>query len=294
MEPEGSNATEQLSADVITATPGFFGVLQIPLRQGRLFAPTDTRAGHAVAIVNEAAARRFWPDGASALGRTITMKDWGAPYQAEVVGVVGNVRQSGPDTDVSPAVYYPFAQFPETTLSESIVVRATGNLHRTIAAVKDQVWTVDPNQPIAAIRTMNEIMAASVAERRFNLLLLSAFALAAILLSAVGIYGIVAFAVTARTQEIGVRMALGARTQDLAILVLRHGARPVVAGIVAGTAGAIVASRLLETLLFGVRATDAFTLAGVVITIALVAASACTGPILRALRVDPVVALRIE
>ena len=233
MEPEGSNATEQLSADVITATPGFFGVLQIPLRQGRLLASTDTRDGHAVAIVNEAAAQRFWPDDASALGRTITMKDWGAPYQAEVVGVVGSVRQSGPDTEVSPAVYYPFAQFPETTLSESIVVRATGNLQRTVAAVKDQVWTVDPNQPIAAIRTMNEIMAASVAERRFNLLLLSAFALAAILLSAVGIYGIVAFAVTERTQEIGVRMALGAQAQDLAILVLRHGARPVVAGIVA-------------------------------------------------------------
>jgi len=294
MEPEGSNATEQLSAEVITTTPGFFGVLQIPLRQGRLLARTDISGGHAVAIVNEAAARRFWPDGTSALGRTITMKDWGAPYQAEVVGVVGNVRQSGPDADVSPAVYYPFAQFPETTLSQSIVVRATGNLQRTIAAVKDQVWTVDPNQPIAAIRTMNEIMAASVAERRFNLLLLSAFALAAILLSAIGIYGIVAFAVAERTQEIGVRMALGARTRDLAILVLRHGARPVVAGIVAGVAGAIVASRLLETLLFGVRPTDAITLIGVVVTISAVAAVACAGPIRRAVRLDPVVALRLD
>ena len=293
MVPEGSRASEQFSADVITVTPGFFSALQIPLRQGRLFARTDLRGAHAVALVNEAAARRFWP-GVNAVGRTITMRDWGAPYQAEVVGVVADVHQAGADADVSPAVYYPLAQFPETTLTQSIVVRATGSLPRIISAVKDQVWAVDSSQPIASIRTMDEIMSASIADRRFNVLLLTAFTLAAVLLSALGIYGIVAFAVAERTHEIGIRLALGAQARDLVVLVLSFGARPVAVGIVAGIGGAMAVSRLLQTLLFGVGPTDAATLVGVVIAIGLVATAACTGPIRRALRTDPLIALRLE
>jgi putative ABC transport system permease protein len=294
MEPEASTATDQLSADVITASPGFFTALQIPLRQGRLFAATDVKGAPPVAVVNETAARRFWPDGVNPVGRTMTMKDWGAPYRAEVVGIVGDVHQAGADAEVSPAVYFPFAQFPETTLTQSIVVRTTGDLQRTISAVKEQIWAVDPSQPIASIRTMDAVMAASVAERRFNFVLLTAFGMTALLLSAVGIYGIVAFAVTERTQEIGVRLALGARTRDLVLLVVAHGARPVIAGIAAGLVGAFLASRLLATLLFGVRPTDTVTLMGVAIAIAVVATVACAGPVRRALRTDPIIALRSE
>jgi len=304
IEPEGNSNTDQLSADVITATPGFFTALKIPLRQGRLFAAIDLKGARPVALINEAAARRFWPDRENVLGRTITMKDWGAPYQAEVVGIVGNIHQAGADSDVAPAVYYPFAQFPETTLTQYMVVRTTGSqvrsddpalqLGQTTSAVKNQVWTVDPSQPIGSIRMMDDIMAASVADRRFNLLLLTAFALAAVLLSGIGIYGIVAFAIAERTQEIGIRMALGAQASDLVLLVLSQGARPVAAGIAAGIAGTIGASRLLQALLFGVQPTDGRTLIGVVIAIGIVAAVACAGPIRCAMRTDPNIALRID
>jgi ABC-type antimicrobial peptide transport system permease subunit len=222
------------------------------------------------------------------------MKDWGAPYRAEVVGIVGDVHQAGADADISPAIYFPFAQFPETTLTQSIVVRTTGDLERAISAVKAQIWAVDPSQPIAAIRTMDAVMAASVAERRFNVVLLTTFGIAALLLSAVGIYGIVAFAVAERTQEIGVRLALGARTRDLVLLVVAHGVRPAIAGIATGVVGALLASRLFATLLFGVRPTDALTLIGVVVAIGVVATAACAGPVRRALRTDPIVALRSE
>jgi len=294
MDPEGSTVTDQLSADVITVTPGFFDTLQIPLRQGRPFTRTDLKGTHSVAIVNETAARRFWPGSISPIGRTVTMKDWGTPYQAEVVGVVGDVHQGGSDADVSPAVYYPLAQFPETTLSESIVVRTTESLQQTISMTKDQVWAVDPSQPVASIRTMDEIMSASISTRRFNVVLLGAFALGAVLLSAVGIYGIVAFAVTARRQEFGVRIALGAPRSDVVRVVMTHAAQPVAIGLGAGLAGALLASRLLQTLLFGVRPADVVTLAGVALTIASVTVVACAAPVWRALRIDPIAALRME
>jgi len=292
MEPERSTATEQLSADVVTVTPEFFAALDIPLRQGRLFSPTDLKRTHPVMAINEAAARRFWPDGSSPLGRRITMKDWGTPYQAEVVGVVGDVHQAGSDSEVSPAVYYPLSQFPETTLTESIVVRAKGNLTQTVSMVKEQIWAVDSSQPIASIRTMDEIMSVAVAERRFNLAVLSAFAVAAVLLSAIGIYGIVAFAVTERRHEFGVRIALGAPRSDLVRVVMTHAALPVAIGLAAGLGGALMGSRLLQTLLFGVRTTDAITFAGVVLTIVAVALLACAAPVRRALRLDPIATLR--
>ncbi len=292
MEPQRSTAAEQLSADVVTVTPGFFAALEIPLHRGRLFSPADLKGTQAVMLINETAARRFWPDGSSPVGRLITMKDWGAPYQAEVVGVVGDVHQAGSDSEVSPAVYYPLAQFPETTLTQSIVVRTTGNLTQTASMVKDQIWAVDSSQPIASVRTMDEIMSAAVAERRFNLLVLSAFAAAAVLLSAIGIYGIVAFAVSERRHEFGVRIALGAPRWDLVRVVMTHAAQPVGIGLIAGLGGALMTSRLLQTLLFGVRATDAMTFAAVGLTIATVTVLACTAPVRRALRLDPIAALR--
>jgi len=294
MEPEGTSSTDQLSADVITVSPAFFSALEIPLRRGRLFSSTDVKGTQAIAIINETAMRRFWPDGASPLGRRITMKDWGAPYQAEIVGIVGDVHQAGSDADVSPAVYYPLTQFPETTLTQSIVVRTTGNPQATVSMVKDQVWAVDPNQPIASIRTMDEVMSASVAERRFNLLVLAALACAAVLLSAVGIYGIVAFAVTERRHEFGVRMALGASRSHLVRLVMSYAFRPAAIGLLAGLGGALIASRLLQSLLFGVRSTDAMTLAGVALTIASVTVLACAVPVWRAVGLDPIAALRID
>ena len=292
MVPDGTRATDSLSADVISATPGYFAAVRVPLRAGRLFEPTDIGGAAPVAIVSEAAARGFWPDLASPIGRTITMMDWGNPYQAQVVGVVGDVRQRGLDTDVQPAVYYPLAQFPETTLTQSIVLRTTGNPRAFIEAARAQVAAIDPDQPLAAIRTLDDVLSASVAQRRFNAMLLVAFAAAAVLLAAVGIYGVVAFAVAQRTREIGVRVALGAAAADVARFTLRHGAIPVLAGIAVGTAGALAGARAMRALLFGVGPADPAALAGAVVCVLLVAAAACAVPARRALSVDPSIVLR--
>jgi predicted permease len=293
MEPEPIRVGEQLSADVITVSPRFFAALNIPVRRGRVFSNRDIRGTLPVAIINEAAARRFWPD-TNPLGRSITMKDWGDPYRAEVIGIVGNVHQAGADVVTSPAVYYPLAQFPETTLSEAIVVRAGGDLSPVIGAIQNQVWAVDRRQPIGSIRTMDEIVAVSTDERRFNLLLIAAFAAAGLLLSALGIYGIVAFAVAQRAHEFGVRLALGAPRLDLVRAVVAHAARPVAVGLVAGLLGAIGASRFLQTLLFGVTPTDPMTLCAVAVAIAGITTLACAGPMWRAMHLDPIEAIRVD
>ncbi len=193
-----------------------------------------------------------------------------------------------------PPCDYPLAQFPETTLSHSIVVRATGNLEQTIAAVKSDVWAVDPHQPIASVRTMDDIAAASNAQRRFNVVVVGFFALGGVLLSALGIYGVVAFAVAERMHEFGVRMALGARSSDLVRLVVAHAARLVATGLAVGLGAAIAVARLLETLLYGVGPTDVLTFISVSAAIAFVAAVACAAPVRRAMRIDPIVAIRIE
>ena len=294
MEPEPNRSNEQLSADVITASPGFFEALRIPLRRGRLFTPSDTTGAPAVAVINDAAARRFWPAGASPLGREITMKDWGAPYRAEIIGIVGDVHQGGAEVAVSPAVYCPLAQFPETTLSHVIVVRSTGDVGQTIAAVRNAVSAIDPHQPIAWARTMVDVVAGSVAERRFTLLLIGSFALTGLLLSALGVYGIVAFAAAELTQEFGVRMALGARGADLVRVLFVNAARPILGGLAVGISGALITSRLLETLLFGIQPTDILTFVAVATTIAVVAACASAGPAWRAMRLDPIAAIRTD
>lgn len=316
MEPERTTTRGDLAANVITASPGFFSAMGIPLKRGRLFASADNSTANAgstekgghdkevrrkpdatgqrVLLINETAARQFWPDGMDPIGRRITMKDWGDPYTAVVVGVVGDVHQSGPDGDVAPSVYYPFAQFPETTLSESVVVRASGNVERTIAAVREQIAAVDRDQAVAAVRTMDDVLSASVAPRRFNLAVVAFFAAAALILAAIGVYGIVAFAVGQRAREIAVRMAVGARASDISKLVLAHGAAPVAAGLVAGLAGALAASGLLQGLLFGVQAADPLTLCCVSALVGVAAAAACVAPVRRAMRIDPAVALRGE
>jgi putative ABC transport system permease protein len=257
-----------------------------------LFGDADRRGAAPVALVNEAAARQFWPAGTSPLGRALTMEDWGAPYRAEVIGIIGDVHQAGLEADVRPAVYYPMAQFPEPMLRQSIVVRTSGDPMAVAGSAREQIRLIDRDQPIAAVRPLSDVLGAAVAQRRFNLILIASFAAAALLLAAAGVYGIVAFAVGQRTQEIGVRVALGAGRSDVVRLVLAQGTVPVVAGVAAGIAGALAASRILDTLVFGVRATDAMTLASVALAVAAIALAASIAPARRALRVDPAVALR--
>jgi putative ABC transport system permease protein len=222
------------------------------------------------------------------------MHDWGAPYRATVVGIVGDVHQAGPDAAVTPAVYYPFAQFPETTLAQSLLVRTTQPIERIVPAIRDIVRSIDRDQPIARSATMDERLASATAQRRVNLLLLGAFAAAALLMAAVGVYGVVASAMAARTREIGVRMALGATRRHIATLGTARGAGPVLAGVAVGFAGALLEGRLVGTLLFGVQPHDPPTLLLAAVVVIAVAFAAVSGPVRRAMRMDPLEALRSE
>jgi putative ABC transport system permease protein len=294
MIPQDGRDDQQLAADVIAATPGTFAALRIPLVRGRLMTDRDSAGAAPIALVNETAARQFWPAGVDPIGRTIEMRDWGAPYRATVVGIVADVRQAGPDQPASSAVFYPFAQFPETTLTQTIVVRSDAPIERLVADVRSAVARVDADQPIARAAAMPDRLAAALAPRRFNLQLLGAFAASALLLAAVGIYGIVAFAMSARTREIGVRVALGASPVHIARLTLVRGAAPVAAGVLLGLAGSLAGARVLEGLVFGVQTRDPAALVFAVTLMLAVSLTAVAGPARRALRVDPAVALRAE
>ena len=292
MVPEGGNPDSAIVADVIPVSTGSLESLRIPLKAGRLFSPKDDAGGMPVMLVSELAARTIWPRQSNPIGRRVTMLDWGEPYTAEIVGLVGDVHQSGPETDIAPAVYYPVGQFPETLLRYSIVLRTAGDPFAVAAAAREQVWRIDRNQPIASMRTMTQTLSAALAQRRFNLVMIGAFSVAALGLAAIGLYGILAFAVNGRTREIGVRMALGAGSSDVARLVWNQGARPVLIGLIVGLSGALLASRTVRSLLFGIEGIDALTTAivGSVILLAAVAASA--GPVRRAVRIDPAAVLR--
>jgi predicted permease len=281
-------------ADVVTASPALPATLHIPLVRGRLFIAGDRRASQPVAIVNETAARRLWSPGVDPIGRTIQMRDWGAPYTATVVGIVGDVRQNGPDQPVDPIVYYPLAQFPETTISETIVAVSSAPLPRVVEQIRNAVARVDADQPIARIALMTDRIATALAPRRFNFVLLAVFAASALLLAGVGIYGAVAFAMAARTREIGVRVALGAAPRHIARLVLARGLIPVIAGLFAGLMVSILVARSLQGLVFGVPPSDPASLASAAAVMAGCALLAIAPAAWRAVTVDPVGALRGE
>jgi len=293
MVPQDGREDTAHTADVITATPGVFPALRIALSRGRLFTSVDRAGAPPVAIVNQAAARQFWPAGIDPIGRSITMQDWGDPYRATIIGIVRDVHQAGPDQPVSPAVYYPLAQFPETTLTQTIVVRG-GSPEASIGSIREIVRTLDRDQPVALASTMESRMRGVTAQRRVNLLLFGAFTLAALAMAAVGIYGVVSFAMAARTREIGVRIALGANGRQIASLAFFSGALPVIAGVVTGVAAALIASRALADLLYGVTAHDPVAFSCAVVGMLVVALAAVAAPTRRAVQVDPIVALRAE
>jgi putative ABC transport system permease protein len=282
------------NADVVTATPDLFVALRIPLLRGRVFTATDSRGAQPVAIVNETAARQLWRAGIDPIGRSVEMRDWGAPYVATVIGIVGDVRQNGPDQPVDPIAYYPLAQFPETPLTETIVAVSAASLPRVVDLIRRAVAAVDPDQPIARLAPMTDRIATALAGRRFNFVLLAAFAASALLLAGVGIYGTVAFAMAARTREIGVRVALGAAPGHITRLVLMRGVAPVVAGLCAGTAGSILVARVVQGLVFGVASRDPASLASAAVLMTGCALIAVAPAAWRAVTIDPVTALRVE
>jgi putative ABC transport system permease protein len=275
-------------------TAAYFSAMNIPVR-GREFTERDVSSSVHVAVVNDALARKYWPRG-DAIGKRVqfqqdTMKRY------EIVGIAGNIRHGALDAAPKPELYVPVFQplFDRFAMPAMDLVIRTAQEPQTLAmALRQTVAALDPDQPVADVRTMEERIGQSLAVRRFNMLLLVLFASVALVLAAIGMSGLVAYAVAQRTREIGVRLALGAQPREVVALLVRDGMMPALAGAAAGLAIAIGATRLMSSLLFGVGATDAATFATVAALLAVVALVACWLPARRATRVDPVLALRAE
>ncbi len=273
-------------------SPNFFRTLGISLTQGRDFNNGDTADAPAVAIINETMARTYWPD-QNPLGQRIKL---GAPRAPSpwmtIIGVARDIPHRGLDSQPKPDWYWPQSQLPNRTMT--LFVRTTIDPVNLAAAIRRQIRTIDPSQPVANIGAMSEVIASSVAPRRFSMLLLTIFAAAALLLAATGVYGVMAYAVAQRTREVGIRMALGARAGDVIRLILKQGLMLTLIGIAAGILGAVAAARVMSGLLYGVTATDPATFATISLLLTGVALLACYLPARRAARVEPIAGLRHE
>ena len=281
------------SADRYAVSPDFMRTMRIGVVRGRGFTDADARdSGEKVVIVSAALAAKVWP-GEDPLGKRIRIGGPTRPWR-QVVGVARNVRHSGLDATVTHQIYIPERQFWSADNQVALVVRATGDAAALASAVRRAVQSVDPGQPVTKVATMDQVVATSTAQRRLALILFASFAGAALLLAAAGIYGVLAGSVTERAREIGLRSALGATPRDILALVLVQGARLAVVGLAIGIAGALGLGRFLQGLLYDVRPADPLTLGGVAAVLALVAVLACLVPARRALRVDPMAALRSD
>ena len=273
----------------------YFREMQIPLRAGRDFIPLDREGQPLVAIVNEEMVREFLPHENPIGMRIRWARDTGPPQWMTIIGVVGDVKQSGLNQPTDPAVYSPFSQNIEAWRRwMTIAIRTPMASSGLVDEVKRQIWSLDNRLPISDVHTMEELMAVSLAEQRFNMFLLGLFAALALILAAVGIYGAMSYSASQRTHEIGIRTALGAQRRDVLRLVMSAGAKIVLFGITIGIAGALAVTRLMASLLFEVKPTDPATFVAVAILLALVTLAACYIPARRATRVDPMVALRYE
>jgi putative ABC transport system permease protein len=273
----------------------YFHVMQIPLRAGREFTPGDREGQPLVAMVNEEMVRAFLPH-ENPIGVRISWAGYtGGPRWMTVIGVVGDVKHSGLNQPTDPAVYTPFSQSDEAWRRfMTLAIRARDASPGLVEEVKKQIWSLDSQIPVGDVHAMDELIAVSLAQQRFNMLLLGLFAALALILAAVGIYGAMAYAVNQRTHEIGIRTALGAQRRDVLRLVMNDGAKIALFGITIGIAGALALTRLMASLLFDVKPTDPETFAAVAILLAFVTLVACYIPARRAMRVDPMVALRYE
>jgi putative ABC transport system permease protein len=290
--PEGRPASpeENVNAQYLVATPDYFRAMQIPLVAGRTFTDQDTEQTSKVVIVNEKLARQLWP-GQSPMGKRFTI--WrDEKFPREVVGVVGDTKASL-DNDAGQQMYVPYAQ-DSTWSVMSLVIRAKGDPTTISGAVRNEIRALDKGIPVFNVKTMDDVLKTSVGPRRTPMLLLSAFAGVALLLAMIGIYGVTAYYVTQRTQEIGIRIALGAQIGDVLTLVLKSGMALASLGVIVGLVGALGLMRLMTSLLFGVNPTDAATLVTVSLSLLITALVACYLPARRATKVDPLVALRYE
>ncbi|HLY17190.1 MAG TPA: ABC transporter permease, partial [Bryobacteraceae bacterium] len=278
--------------DVVSVTPGYFTVLGAPLLEGRFFAETDQTGAPGAVIVDRATARKYWPN-ESAIGKRLKLGPLQSPRPwSAVVGVVGDIRHDGMDIDGVPHIYFPIYQINGKALG--IVLRSQSNPASLGEAARREVQAVDPNLPVFGVRALDDMLSDSLSQRRFSAQLMAAFAALAILLAGVGIYGVLAYSISQRTREIGVRMALGARRSEVMRMIFWQGGRLILVGIGAGIASAFAFSRALSGLVYGVSLNDPLVFAGVPAVLIAVAAAASYFPARRATRIDPIIALRCE
>jgi predicted permease len=302
---EAGKLADVASVNYRQVTPDYFGALGVPLRSGRFFNSSDSAGRAPVAIINETLARKYWPN-ESPIGKRL----WAGPPEhllgsqlppgfrfprCTIVGVVGDVRQSGLNKPALEEMYIPHDLGGDEVVSVMyLVARTTGDPKALVSPIQSVIRELDRNQPVADVKTMEERLSDSLAGRRFNLLLLGGFAALALLLASIGIYGVMSYAVTQRTSEIGVRVALGASTRDVLGMVVGQGLLLTLAGLLIGAVAAFSLTRLMSTMLYEVKATDpvVFLLAPAVLLV--IAAIACYVPAYRATRIDPIRALRYE
>ena len=287
-----AHVSEAPSADNYSVTPDYFRIMRIPLKRGRIFTTQDIATAPKVAVISETCAREQFPNH-DPIGKQIQLggRDESKPWMT-IVGIVGDVRQYGLDTAPNIAAYIPQAQ--NLSFPFSLLVRTSSDPRGLERAVRAAFLAVDPTQPVFNVQSMESYLASSMAQRRFTLALLALFGGLALALAAVGIYGVVSCAVTSRTREMGIRMALGAERRDVLAMVLRQAAALAGVGLAAGLAASFALTRFLSTLLFEVRTTDLATLATIAALLAAVALAASYLPARRAASVDPTVALRYE
>ena len=281
-------------AEYRVTSPQYFASLGIPILRGREFEERDGGPGTRWALMDEALARQQFP-GENPLGRRLRVEEEkDAPLT--ILGVVGNVRGAGLDREPAPEIYYPYTDVDAKGLltDSTLVIKTALPPARLAADLRAVVHAVDPGLPLYQIATMEEVISESLASRRLNLWLLGLFAGIALVLSAAGLYGVISYLVAQRTREIGVRLALGAQTQDVVTLVMRQGARLTLAGIALGLLGALLFTRVLASLIYGVSARDPLTFAAIAALLAVVALLATWIPAERAARVDPLAAIRQE
>ena len=289
-EPRGDGVPPQHGEMLDVVTTDFFSVMKVPLRAGRLFTNQDDSTSTPVIIVNEAFAKKYWP-GQNPLGKRVS-----AGYNSDtlraVVGVVGNVRRQALDKEAAPAMYLAYHQASYSGLT--LLLRTRDNATNVPAALRRELASLDPDQTLGKIQPMEVVLASSLARQRFSASLLGIFAMVALALSAVGIFGVMTAMVTQRTRELAVRLALGAHPRKVLQLVMSHGASLAGIGIVIGLFGAFALSRVVAGLLYNVGASDPVTLLGVSLLLAAVALLACYIPARRATRLDPIITLREE
>jgi predicted permease len=299
-----SGAPSNNGAGWYTISSGYFDVFRIPLLRGRDFTNRDSAGAGGVVIINQAMAKQFWPQGDPLSDQIVIGKGVGPAFREgprQIVGIVGDVRDGGLNQEPQPAMYIPFAQVPDgvTALNSRIsalgwVVRTRGEPHGLSVAIQKELREASGGLPVARIKSMDEIVVQSTARSDFNMLLLTVFGGAALLLAAIGVYGLMSYAVAQRTQEIGIRLALGAERRQVRNMVIVQGMSLAVAGVAIGLVAAVALSRLIESLLFGVTARDPGVFVAVPAVLTAVALLAVWLPALRATRINPIDALRCE